>query len=522
MIVGVGARRRQARNLGNPAAKGGRVNRRVGAVVVFAGVAAACASAPTCAATAQSSDANASQPRGPNGEACATEPAHLNSDKRVRALFSAVPIEDPSGRAMLGFHTALHAAEENKGQARIVFYGASHVAADIYTDVLRTRLQNRFGEAGAGFAHPARPLPHYHHPSLYFENSTGWTGVHVKASSPEPDHYGLAGMYVVSAGRRSGRSAFTTKAHAGLTGFASELDLYYWKQPAGGHLRLSIDGKPHEIATASPSAGPGYEHFSMADGPHRFEFFTHGDGPVRLFGISLERSNPGVILDTLGIPGARAANHLLWEDSLYREQLALRKPNLVVLAYGTNESGDDGQPIEEYAADLRRVVARVRQVAPQASCLLIGPSDRPHPTDEGSYIDRPRTAQIVSTQRQVSAEFGCGFFDMVAFMGGPMSMIHWCREEPPLGASDHVHFTQRGYETFGNVLYEALLAGYSSSARRPITTPLVFGPRPIAPPGSTLDELGPGASSERPPHVAAPQPVRARAISASPSTRQSP
>jgi len=38
---------------------------------------------------------------------------------------------------------------EQPRQARIVFYGASHVAADIYTEVVRTRLQTRFGEAGA-------------------------------------------------------------------------------------------------------------------------------------------------------------------------------------------------------------------------------------------------------------------------------------------------------------------------------------------------------------------------------------
>jgi lysophospholipase L1-like esterase len=408
----------------------------------------------------------------------------------LRALYSAVPIEDPSGRAMSGFHAALHLAEEKKGQARIVFYGASHVAADIYTDVLRTRLQTRFGEAGAGFAHAARPLPHYHHPDLTFETSTGWTGVHVKGSTPEPDHYGLAGMYVVSANRKPGRSSFATRAHAGLSGFASEFDLYYWKHPDGGRLKVTIDGKTHDVTTESASAGPGYQHFALADGAHRFELTTRGDGPVRLFGVSLERTVSGVILDTLGIPGARVANQLLWDDTLYREQLAMRKPNLVVLAYGTNESGDDGQPIEEYAADLRRVVSRVRQVAPQASCLLIGPSDRPHPTDEGTYTDRPRTGRIVATQKQVSAEFGCGFFDMVAFMGGPLSMLQWVSGEPPLGASDHVHFTPRGYEAFGNVLYEALLAGYSSSAKPAVAAPLVFGPRPLAPPGSSIDELG--------------------------------
>ena len=68
----------------------------------------------------------------------------------------------------------------------------------------------------------------------------------------------------------------------------------------------------------------------------------------RIFGMSLERNNPGVVIDTLGIPGARASTQLLWNEALQREHMQRRKPNLVVLAYGTNETGDDDQPIDTF------------------------------------------------------------------------------------------------------------------------------------------------------------------------------
>jgi hypothetical protein len=144
--------------------------------------------------------------------------------------------------------------------------------------------------------------------------------------------------------------------------------------------------------------------------------------------------------------------------------------------------------------------------------LLVGPSDRPHRTDSGSFTDRPRTALVVETQRDVAAEFGCGFFDLVAFMGGPMSMLEWCDGEPPLGASDHVHFTTRGYEALGNVLHDALLVGYQSPA------PVVFGPRPIAPPGSTVSELN--REEARKPAEAVNK--SRKKVNASPGGRQSP
>jgi lysophospholipase L1-like esterase len=447
--------------------------------MLFAGVAAACASAPPCSATASAQELDDCTP-------AVSGPA---AGAHTKPAFVALPIEDPSGHALWAFHAALHAAEANRGQARIVFYGASHVAADVYTEVVRTRLQTRFGEAGAGFAMPGRPLPHFHNAGTVIETSVGWTGVHLKANTPEGDHYGLAGMYLLAPAKKIARSSFSTRARSGLTGYASDLELYYWKQPHGGRLKLTVDGEPYEITTAAASGKAGYEHIALSDGPHHVEVATRGDGPVQLFGVALERSNPGVVLDTLGIPGARAANQLLWDDALYREQLARRKPNLVVLAYGTNEAGDEGEPIEEYAAELRRVVGRVREVVPAASCLLIGPSDRPSKTDAGTYVDRPRTALVIETQRKVSAEFGCGFFDLVGFMGGPLSMLRWVSEDPPLSVADHVHFTHRGYELLGDVLYSALLKGYEGRAAAP--PPLVFGPRPLAPPGSTFVELTP-------------------------------
>jgi len=437
-------------------------------------MAAACVSAPPCA-TAQSSDS----------EECVKPPKPVRvKGSKARAPFAAIPIEDPSGHALQSFHAALRAAEEKRGQARILIYGASHVAADIYPDVVRTRLQNRFGEGGAGFVMPGKPLQHYRAPGVTVETSSGWTGYHVKTSDGAEDYYGLGGMYLQTTNpRRPARTVMVTKAHAGLSGFSNEIELYYLKQPEGGRLKVSIDGKTREISTASRTKGPGYERWEVADGMHRIEITTAGDGPVRLFGITLDRHQPGVIIDAMGIPGARARTQLQWNDALYREHLSRRHPDLVVLAYGTNEAGDEGQPIEEYAANLRKVVARVRQSVPQASCLLIGPSDRPARSDAGTYLDRPRTAQIIATQREVSGEFGCGFFDLVSFMGGPLSMLDWCDGEPPFGAQDHVHFTARGYEALGNVLHDALMMGYRGPA------PIVFGPRPLAPPGSTLSEL---------------------------------
>jgi lysophospholipase L1-like esterase len=372
------------------------------------------------------------------------------------------PIEDPSGHALDAFYRALEQIETDRTQARVVVYGASHVASDLYTDIIRSKLQARFGDAGVGFVQPLRAVSGYRSAGITYEQATGWNGVRVKARSPVYDRYGLGGIYLAAAQSRKGAQlAFVTRPHAGSSGNADLLELWYLKQPRGGRLRVMIDGEEHTLNTQAKAPKPGYERYELPDAQHRVELIAQGNAPVQLFGVVMERDVPGVVVDSLGVPGSRARYHLMWDDAIYREHLARRKPNLVVLAYGTNESGDDDEPIENYASDLRKVLGRIREIVPNASCLLVGPSDRPIENPDGTFVDRPRTTQIVEVQRAVSAEFGCGFFDLVAFMGGRLAMLRWVNSLPPLGTPDYVHFTRVGYEALGNALHAALMAGFA-------------------------------------------------------------
>jgi lysophospholipase L1-like esterase len=387
-----------------------------------------------------------------------------SADALVTPLVCEIGIEDASGHALSAFHAALGRAERGEGQARIVVYGASHTASDLYTGVVRTHLQQRFGDAGPGFVMPAKPWRYYRHSNLDFEESRGFREFRIRARAPRDGIYGLAGVALDTRADKPARSIFTTHALSGLGARASRLELYYLQQPGGGHLRLAVDGKARaRVPTYARTTAPGYLALDLEDAPHRIQLDTEGDGRVRIFGMSLERQGPGVVLDTLGIPGTRARDHLYWDDATYREHLARRAPDLVVMSYGTNEAGDDDVPPAAYEERLRRVLGRIQEVAPDASCLLIGPSDRPLLLEDGvNYGPRPLLDAVIDVQRRVAAELGCGFFDVRAFMGGEGSMVRWVSAIPPLGATDHVHFTALGYKHLGEVLHQSLLSGYDA------------------------------------------------------------
>jgi lysophospholipase L1-like esterase len=142
--------------------------------------------------------------------------------------------------------------------------------------------------------------------------------------------------------------------------------------------------------------------------------------------------------------------------------LQRRAPELVLLAYGTNETTDRGQPIELYAEELAQVLTRVRHALPNASCVLVGPGDFPKEEEDGDYRTRPRLLEIIRVQRRLAPKFGCGFWDAYAFMGGEGSMAEWVRANPRLGAADHIHLTARGYVRMGMVLGDALMRAYDA------------------------------------------------------------
>jgi lysophospholipase L1-like esterase len=196
---------------------------------------------------------------------------------------------------------------------------------------------------------------------------------------------------------------------------------------------------------------------------------------VRLYGGVLERDTPGIVFDTLGINGARAVSMLKWDYKLWETLMKKRRPNLVILAYGTNEAGDRDEPIEVYQANLRKVLKRVRNAAPKASCVLFGPTDRPILEDRANkknkknvdktFHVRPRVSLVNESQKRISAEFGCAYFDAIEATGGQFSIVSWADQEPRLAYGDYVHFTNRGYRVLANKFLSALLKGTTTTTK---------------------------------------------------------
>src|SRR6185369_3991688 len=118
-------------------------------------------------------------------------------------------------------------------------------------------------------------------------------------------------------------------------------DFEYLAQPGGGDVALFVDGVASGVVhTAADVVTLAHHSVRVPDGRHSFEIRAVDERPVRAFGIRMEREAPGVSLSALGITGARARFLQKYDDVHWAGALRAAEPDLVVLAFGSNETLD--------------------------------------------------------------------------------------------------------------------------------------------------------------------------------------
>ncbi len=307
-----------------------------------------------------------------------------------------------------------------------------------------------------------RPWPSYRHSAVKFGESRDWRSERIwfryrgRRLRPRDDLFGLAGISV-----HAGKGAFAWLQPRYKRPLAA-LDLYYLRQPRGGRLIVSVDSKPiHHFLTMDQHKEAAFGRIELPAGTRKVTFRVTS-GEVRIFGADLESGAPGVICDAFGINGARSTSMLQWNRSLMALQIQRLRPDLIVMAYGSNSVDNKNLTPAKLGKSFDAVVQHMRQMAPAADCLVIGPGDQARRVRGKGWVFPANLDWIINVERQVALRRGCAFWDWRAVMGGPKSIDAWIQSTPPLARGDHLHFTFKGYQTLGNALFESLMAMYRS------------------------------------------------------------
>lgn len=376
-----------------------------------------------------------------------------------------LPLADPRGHALSGFYRALTATAHKQVHAitRIAHFGDSIVVSDLISGTLRRKLQAEFGDAGHGFMLIANAWPAYFHNDVSRYATAGWSVSRIVGPYAADGLYGLGGVSFKA--DKNTLARFGTAKSGDFGRNVGRFVLDYLEDPDGGMLQVSVDGVPKAtVDTRGPLKRAAYYQLDVPDGEHEFEIFTK-NGVSRAFGVVLERDTPGVVLDALGVQGARIRFLDKQDDAHWAEQLAWRKPDLLIYEFGANESSDGLlYSMTDYHRTMKDVLTQGQRALPESSCLVIGAMDRAAKVGDEIVSLRVIPA-IVEEQRTTAAEVGCAFFDTYTAMGGARSMPTWVRRG--LGQADMTHPTAVGSEVIGNWVYRALMQGYNAGLKTP-------------------------------------------------------
>jgi hypothetical protein len=371
-----------------------------------------------------------------------------------------LPLLDPSGKALDGFFAALsRTAKKTPGAiTRIAHFGDSIIVSDYVSGTLRRKLQGAFGDAGHGFVLIANAWPAYFHNDVSRYATAGFSVSRIVGPYAADGLYGLGGVSFSTPPNVLSRVGTAEKGEYGRN--VASFSLYYLEQPQGGTLELRVDGgPPSELATEGPVKRSRVHTVRVPDGEHQLSLQTKR-GTSRLFGIVLEREGPGVVLDALGIQGARIRFMDKQDDQHWAEQLQLRSPNLLIYEFGANESTDGYlYSMKDYHRTMRDVLEQGKRALPEASCLVIGAMDRAAKVGD-EIVSLRVMPDLLKNQQQAALDAGCAFFDTYNAMGGARSMPRWVRRG--LGQADLTHPTAVGAEIVGTWIYRALLQSYQA------------------------------------------------------------
>ena len=355
-------------------------------------------------------------------------------------------LEDPAG-SLRPFREAL---EQGQGIVRISHFGDSPITGDLISGEARARFQKGYGNAGHGWILPGRPWEWYGHLGIALEDE-GWT-IQSPATTCRRDHaYGFGGVSFSAQGIASTKLTTTKVAPF------NRLEIHYFAQPKGGSVQIKVDAEVSTCSTRREEPGPVMETLQLTeDAPHTVTLRTKGDGEVILYGLVLERETQGVVYDALGANGGAIHHLTLLDEANWQSALKLRRPNLVILAFGTNESGYVNIPGPGYDQDYRKVIARLREALPGVSILIMAPMDRAERNPDGEIVTMPTIPRIVAAQRKLALETGCAFFNTFLAMGGEGSALRWYKVSPRLMSGDFTHPTRGGADRVARLLVEAL------------------------------------------------------------------
>ncbi|MCO6517784.1 GDSL-type esterase/lipase family protein [Snodgrassella sp.] len=360
---------------------------------------------------------------------------------------------DPTPAQSNHYHALLSAQAEHAAQLtealqkkslNIVQLGDSHTAADYLTNAARVRLQQQLGNGGPGWAMPV----HFSGMRLArftYENQ-GWQAISSRTQASQ--NYALGGL-IATPSIGSLMTIRTREPEAEQTVIVSI------RQGQNDEDLFVTDGNGEEILLSAQPKDNQW-HFSTFNARFPLTIKAGMNFQTAIGGWWTRNKNQqGVVFSALGINGFQLNQWNRWNTQAWQQELNVIAPDLIILAFGTNEAYN-GVEVETVKQNLLETIARIRTASPKSAIMLLGAPESLKSTAGSCGVRPEKLTELQAMQKEVALSQHTFYWDWQAVMGGECSMKSWINQG--LARSDGVHFTASGYQRLGEALADSILS----------------------------------------------------------------
>lgn len=346
----------------------------------------------------------------------------------------------------------------------ILHIGGSHVQAGTLTNRLRTNLSNITDSlnsfytkaADRGIIFPFATMK-TNCPTDYTTSTTGqWSASRCISATPDAV-LGLSGAAIITT---DSNATLSVKIHDEAYAF-EQIRVLGYSTSKGTHPLVIVGNDTIYPSLRDRQSGFLF-HLPSPTTFCRIAFSNVREySPFVVRGLMPISKRNGITYNESGINGASVPSWL--GCKAMKEELSLLPPDLVIFGIGINDAATsyDGFSPEQFKDNYRMLIERILTINPKAALLFITNND----CNQTMRIRRPNlnTPRVEEAFKELAAEYNGCVFNLYQTMGGQGSAANWVSQG--LMQSDRVHFTNKGYNLIGDLIYNAIINDFTDYQR---------------------------------------------------------
>lgn len=375
------------------------------------------------------------------------------------------------------FFEALANLAQDPTAIRVLHYGDSQIEGDRMTSLIRAKLQGRFGGSGPGLIPALQIAPSFSIDQEASENWVRYPGYGKRSEEVDHSRYGMLATFcryspvAIDSENTVPYEAWirlkkSNRAYQQARQF-DRIRVFYGYNRRAVNTKLLADGtfKAEDSLKANEQVNTFDWQFKQT--PDEVTVFFSGFDSPDVYGFSLE-STTGVVVDNIPMRGASGTvfGAIPWAN--LAQCLKPLNPRLFILQFGGNTVPyiKDRDHAFRYAKSFGRQIKLLKEMNPGSAVIVIGPADMSI-KEKTAYVTHPQLENVRDALKHHSFENGAAYFDTYAAMGGRNSMPTWVAQDPPLAATDYIHFSPQGAKKVAETFYLALEEEYDKWRKGP-------------------------------------------------------